>query len=200
MTVIEATIENTALGRLDREGRLLNAVLKSPTKTPRRFGFRGDIALKFQQQLADEKRPPLYSFEGVLAVAKEGEPTIEAFAGYLHDMANIETFKKVVGPLLSPTGTYFLFVNNIDFLAKYTIPMGDATLTVLPCDESTVWKEMTDMCGFDKNDFKKLDGGGKVQLVLDKAAELKETYETISMEEGIARMEPVKNRNLNRPV
>ncbi len=26
------TIEKTALGRLDREGRLLNAVLKSPTK------------------------------------------------------------------------------------------------------------------------------------------------------------------------
>jgi hypothetical protein len=194
------SIETTAFAGLDKEGRLLNAVYKGPTPKPGYFAFRGDFALEFQVALADEKRPPLYSFEGVLAVAKEGEPTIEAFAGYLHDMANIETFKKVVGPLLSPTGTYFLFVNNIDFLAKYTIPMGDATLTVLPCDESTVWKEMTDMCGFDKNDFKKLDGGGKVQLVLDKAAELKETYETISMEEGIARMEPVKNRNLNRPV
>ena len=34
-------------------------------------------------------------FEGVLAIAKEGEPTIEAFAGYLHNMANIETFKKI---------------------------------------------------------------------------------------------------------
>ena len=53
MTTIELTvptIEKTALGRLDREGRLLNAVLKSPTKKPGRFGFRGDIALKFQTQ------------------------------------------------------------------------------------------------------------------------------------------------------
>ena len=42
------TIEKTPLGRLDQEGRLLNAVLKSPTTKPGRFGFRGDIALKFK--------------------------------------------------------------------------------------------------------------------------------------------------------
>ena len=59
-------IENTALGRLDKEGRLLNAVLKSETTKPGRFGFRGDIALKFQSQVADEKRPPDYSIEQVL--------------------------------------------------------------------------------------------------------------------------------------
>jgi hypothetical protein len=194
------SIETTAFAGLDKEGRLLNAVYKGPTDKADYYAFRGDFALEFQVSLADEKRPPLFSFEQVIAIAKAGEPTIEAFAGYLHNMAYIEAFKKVIGPLLSAKGTYFVFVNNIDFLAKYTMPMGDATLTILPCDESTVWKEMTDMCGLDKNDFKKLDGGGKVQLLLDKAAEVKETYETISLEEGLARMEPVKNRNENRPV
>ena len=39
------SIDNTALGRLDKEGRLLNAVLKGDTTKPGRFGFRGDIAL-----------------------------------------------------------------------------------------------------------------------------------------------------------
>src|SRR5208283_3459560 len=58
---VMTTIEKTPLGRLDQEGRLLNAVLKSPTTKPGRFGFRGDIALKFQAQLADEKRPPEFS-------------------------------------------------------------------------------------------------------------------------------------------
>ena len=55
MTTLEKTdvIETTALARLDREGRLLNAVYKGPTTKPGRFGFRGDIALKFQTQLAD---------------------------------------------------------------------------------------------------------------------------------------------------
>ena len=74
MTTIEktaATIENTALSSLDREGRLLNAVLKSPTTKPGRFGFRGDIALKFQAQLADEKRPPDFSIEQVLTIAQQ---------------------------------------------------------------------------------------------------------------------------------
>jgi hypothetical protein len=194
------SIETTAFAGLEKEGRLLNAVYKGPTGKPGYCAFRGDFALEFQVAVADEKRPPLYSFEGVLAVAKEGEPTIEIMAGYLHNMAYIEAFKKVVGPLLSPKGTYFIFVNNIDFLKKYTMQLGDATLTILPCDESTVWKEMTDMCGLDKNDFKKLDGGGKVQLLLDKAVEVKEGFEPITMEQAIATMEPVKNRNENRPV
>lgn len=69
-TTLEKTdaIETTALARLDREGRLLNAVFKGPTTKPGRFGFRGDIALKFQAQLADEKRPPEFSMEQVLTV------------------------------------------------------------------------------------------------------------------------------------
>ena len=81
------SIDNTALGRLDKEGRLLNAVLKGDTTKPGRFGFRGDIALKFQAQVADEKRPPDYSIEQVLTVAQEGEETIPVLAGYLHSYA-----------------------------------------------------------------------------------------------------------------
>ena len=124
MTTIElsaqTTIEKTALGRLDREGRLLNAVLKSPTKKPGRFGFRGDIALKFQTQVADEKRPPEFSIEQVLTIAKEGERTIPILAGYLHSFAYLEVASEVLDGLLSPSGTYFMFCNNIDLLAKYS--------------------------------------------------------------------------------
>ncbi|WP_374544600.1 hypothetical protein [Rhodoblastus sp.] len=194
------SIESTAFGGLDSEKRLLNATFKGPTGKPGYYGFRGDFALEFQQQKADEARPPEYKLEQILAVAKEGTGKIEILAGYLHDYAYFEAFKKVVLPLLSPEGTYFIFVNNIDFLAKYTITLGDVTLTVLPCDESTVWKEVNDFCGVDKNDYKKLDAGGKLQFVLDKLVEAKETFETISYEEGQARAEPVKNRNENRPV
>jgi hypothetical protein len=52
------TIAQTALGRLEAEGRLLNSVLKGPTKKAGRIGFRGDIALKFAAKFADEARPP----------------------------------------------------------------------------------------------------------------------------------------------
>ena len=194
------SIETTAFAGLEKENRLLNAVFKGPTGKPGYYGFRGDFALKFQPKLADEARPPEYKLEQIVAVAKEGSGKIEILAGYLHDFAYFETLKDIVGPLLSPEGSYFIFVNNIDLLAKYTMPLGDATITVLPCDESTVWKELSDYCGLDKNDFKKLDGGGKVQLILEKAVEAKEAYESISYEQGLARAEPVKNRNLNRPV
>ncbi len=203
MTTIEKsalTIEMTALGRLDREGRLLNAVLKSPTKKVGRFGFRGDIALKFQNQLADEKRPPEFSMEQVLTYVRQGENTIPILVGYLHAFAYLEVASEVLEGLLSPSGAYFIFCNNIDLLAKYRVVLQGIPFNVLPCDESTVWKEMLDLLSIDKNDIKKLDTAGKLDYVLDAAIGLDAQFDLITYEEGLARMGPVKNRNENRPV
>jgi hypothetical protein len=201
MTTIEKiAIEKTALGKLDQEGRLLNAVLKGPTTKPGRFGFRGDIALKFQTQVADEKRPPEMSIEQVLTIAQEGESSIPVLAGYLHSFAYLKAVAEVLDGLLSPTGTYFMYCNNIDLLAKYRVTLGDITFYVLPCDESTVWKEMLDLMSIDKNDIKKLDTAGKLDYVLDAARGIDAKYEDITYEQGLALMEPVKNRNANRPV
>ncbi|MCI4677105.1 hypothetical protein K9U39_12645 [Rhodoblastus acidophilus] len=194
------SIESTAFAGLEKEKRLLNATFKGPTGKPGYFGFRGDFALEFQQQLADEARPPEFKLEQILSVAKEGAGKIEILVGYLHDFAYFDAFKKVVLPLLAPEGTYFIFVNNIDLLAKYTVEVDGVTFTILPCDESTVWKEVNDFCGLDKNDYKKLDAGGKLQFVLDKLVEAKETFETLSLSDALSRAEPVKNRNENRPV
>lgn len=204
MTTLETTapvsIEKTALGRLDREGRLLNAVFKGPTTKPGRFGFRGDIALKFQTQLADEKRPPEFSMEQVLTVVQDNEDTIPILVGYLHSFAYLEPLSEVLSGLLRSTGTYFVFCNNIDLLAKYRVTLRDITYFILPCDESTVWKEMMDLMSIDKNDVKKLNTAGKLDHLLDAARGFDEKYEAISFEEGLKRMEPVKNRNENRPV
>ncbi len=202
MTTLEktVTIETTPLARLDREGRLLNAVFKGATKKPGRFGFRGDIALKFQTQLADEKRPPEFSMEQVLTFVKDGDGTIPILVGYLHSFAYLQTVSEVLEGLLSPGGTYFMFCNNVDLLAKYSVTLRGITYYVLPCDESTVWKEMLDLLSIDKNDIKKLDTGGKLDYVLDAAIGMDAKYEVISYEEGLARMEPMKNRNENRPV
>ena len=194
------SIEKTALARLDREGRLLNAVLKSPTKKLGRFGFRGDIALKFQTQLADEKRPPEFSIEQVLTIAQEDESTIPILVGYIHSFAYLDVASEVLDGLLNPRGTYFIFCNNIDLLAKYRVTLRGITFFVLPCDESTVWKEMMDLMSIDKNDVKKFDTAGKLDYLLDAATGFDEKYDVISFEEGLARMEPVKNRNENRPV
>ncbi|WFU54711.1 hypothetical protein QA639_34810 [Bradyrhizobium pachyrhizi] len=193
-------IENTPLGHLEREGRLLNAVLKGGTTRPGRFGFRGDIALKFQVQVADEKRPPDYSIEQVLTVAQEGESTIPVLAGYLHSLAYLADVANVLDGVLGPKGRYFIFCNNIDLLAKYRTKLGNVTFHVLPCDESTVWKEIMDLVGVNKDDIKKLDAGGKLDYLLDAAKELDASYEEISYDDALKRMAPVKNRNENRPV
>lgn len=193
-------IEKTALARLEREGRLLNAVLKGPTSKPGRFGFRGDIALKYQAQVADEKRPPDFCIEQVLTVVEENEPTINILAGYLHNFAYLETAVEVLGDLLSADGVYFMFCNNIDLLSKFRVKIGEIVINVLPCDESTVWKEMMDLCGVDKNDIKKLDTAGKTDYLLDAALKFNDAFEIIAYQQGVERMEPVKNRNENRPV
>jgi len=194
-------LEDTAFGKLDAEGRLLNAVLKEPVPAPGHFGFRGDIALKFQEKLADEKRPPEYSIEQVLAIGDGATGKIPVLAGYLHNFAFLKDAAEVLAPYLAPTGTYIFFVNNVDFLKKYRVPLGaDVSAYVLPLDESTVWKETLELVSIDKNDVKKLSGAEKLQKVMDQVAAFKDCCEDISYEEGVARMEPVRNRNANRPV
>lgn len=200
-TTTEVKLADTAFGKLDAEERLLNAVLKEPAPKPGHFGFRGDIALAFQEQFADEKRPPEYSIEQVLAVADAATGKIPVLAGYLHSFAYLKDVGAVLGDLLSPTGTYVFFVNNLDFLKKYRVALtADVTAYVLPLDESTVWKETLELVDIDKNDVKKLGGPAKLQLVMDKLAAFSAAYPEISYDEGVATMEPVRNRNENRPV
>lgn len=202
MTTVELVrLEDTAFGRLDAEGRLLNAVLKEPVPTAGHFGFRGDIALKFQEAVADEKRPPEYSIEQVLAIADAAAGTIPVLAGYLHSFAYLKDAAEILAPYLAPTGTYIFFVNNIDFLKKYRVPLGAGiSAYVLPLDESTVWKETLELISLDRNDVKKLSGPEKLQKVTDMIAAFTARYEEISYDEGVARMAPVRNRNENRPV
>ena len=194
------TIDETPLGRLDSEGRLLNAVLKGPTTKDGRFGFRGDIALKFQDQLADEKRPPEMSMEQVITFARAGETSLPLLVGYLHSFAYLETVVEVLGPVLSPAGIYLMFCNNIDPRHKYQVTIDGISFHILPCDESTVWKEMLELVGIERTDIKKLDTAGKTDAVIDAALELDDGYDEISFQKGIEVMEPVRNRNENRPV
>lgn len=193
-------IQDTALGRLDAEGRLLNSVLKSPTKTPGRYGFRGDIALRFAARRADEARPPEVCTEQVIAVARQGEPHIAFMASFLLSFESIKLLAEVLGDALSPLGKYFLFVDNIDISKRYQVAYGGATFHVLPIDESTVYNELLALLYIDKTDLKKLDTAAKTDAVADKALAFAETFPPLTYEEGVATMGPVRNIYENRPV
>ncbi|MGE0113758.1 MAG: hypothetical protein AB7T07_02575 [Steroidobacteraceae bacterium] len=193
-------IEQTGFSRLETEGRLLNPVLKAPTKQTGRFGFRGDLALKFAPKLADEARPPELAVQQVLAVAQAGEPGIKFFAAYLLSFEYLKSVSEVLAETLSPQGKYFAFCNNIDLSSKYRVTLNGVTFYVLPIDEATVYNEILELLYIDRNDLKKLDTAAKLDAIADKAMQFSADYEEISYEEGLKRMGPVRNPNENRPV
>jgi len=193
-------IEQTGFSRLETEGRLLNAVLKAPTKTAGRFGFRGDLALKFAPKLADEARPPELAVQQVLAAAQAGEPGIKFFAAYLLSFEYLKSVAEVLGETLSPQGKYFAYCNNVDLSSRYIVKINGITFYVLPIDEATVYNEILELLYIEKNDLKKLDTAGKLDAIADKALKFTANYEEISYEEGLKRMGPVRNPNENRPV
>lgn len=194
------TIDQTALGRLEAEGRLLNSVLKGPTKKPGRIGFRGDIALKFQAKMADEARPPEISSDQVIAAAQEGESHIGFLAGFLLSFEYLKMLAEVLGDALSPQGKYFLFCDNIDISKRYQVEYGGANFYILPIDEATVYNETLELLYLEKNELKKLDTAGKVDAIVDKAMGFNQSFPKITYEEGCKLMGPVRNIYENRPV
>jgi hypothetical protein len=194
------TIDQTALGRLEAEGRLLNSVLKGPTKKAGRIGFRGDIALKFAAKFADEARPPEISSDQVIAAAQEGESHIGFLSGFLLSFEYLALLAEVLGDALSPQGKYFLFCDNIDVSKRYQVEFGGASFYVMPIDEATVYNETLELLYLEKNELKKLDTAGKVDAIVDKAMSFGQSFPKISYEEGLKLMGPVRNLYENRPV
>jgi hypothetical protein len=199
-TVADPGLADTAFARLESEGRLLNPVLKAPTKKPGRWGFRGELALRFAAKMADEARPPELTCDQVIAVAQAGDKKLPFFAGYLLSFEHLKDVAEVLGDTLSAGGKYFLFCNNIDLSKKYQVPLRGALFYVLPIDEATVYNELLELLYLEKGDLKKLDTAGKTDAVADAALKFKGSFEPMTYEEGLQRMGPVRNPNENRPV
>jgi hypothetical protein len=204
MTSVDAPtktrIESTGFARLEAEGRLLNPVLKAPTHRPGRFGFRGELALRFAPKIADEARPPELDVDQVLASADEGSSTIPFFAAYLLSFEYLKPLAEVLGDALSPGGKYFLFCNNIDLLKKYRVAWGKAAFYVLPIDEAGVYNELLELLDLERNALKKLDTAAKLDAIVDTALRFDANYPAQTYEEGLRQMGPVRNENENRPV
>jgi hypothetical protein len=200
-SILDATtIDQTALGRLEAQRRLQNPVLKAPTHKPGRFGFRGELALRFATQMADEARPPELTCDQVMAIATAGEKTLPFFCGYLLSFEHLKDVAEVLGEALSAGGKYFLFCNNMDLSRKYQVPYKGAMFYVLPIDEGTVYNELLELLYLEKNDLKRLDTAAKLDIIADTAMKYDITYDTLTYAEGLEIMGPVRNPNENRPV
>jgi hypothetical protein len=199
-TLEKTTIDQTALGPLEAQRRLQNPVFKAPTHKSGRFGFRGELALRFSEQMADEARPPELTCDQVLSVAQAGETTLPFFAGYLLSFEYLKDVAEVLAPSLSAGGKYFLFCNNIDLSKKYQVPYKGAMFYVLPIEEATVYNELLELLYLERNDLKKLDTGAKLDIIADTAMKFDITFDMITYDEGLGLMGPVRNPNENRPV
>lgn len=200
VTIEQTPIEQTAFGRLDKGRHLQNPVFKGLTHKPGRFGFRGELALRFSTQLADEARPPELTCDQVMAVGQTGEASVPFFAGYLLSFEHLKDVAEVLGSALTAGGKYFLFCNNMDLSKKYQVPYKGAMFYVLPIDEGTVYNELLELLYLEKNDLKRLDTGAKLDAIADVATKYDITYDTITYDEGLGLMGPVRNPNENRPV
>ena len=194
------TLDQTAFKQLEAEKRLQNPVFKGATGTAGRFGFRGEIAIKFAPKLADEARPPEVTADQVIAVAKEGDTGLDFMAAYLLSFEYLKPLADAMGSSLKPDGKYFLYCNNIDLSKKYQVPYDGKTFYVLPIDEATVYNELLDLLYLERNDLKKLDTAGKVDRVADTALKFSDSFPSMSYEEGLAVMGPVRDPGENRPV
>lgn len=193
-------LDQTAFKQLEAEKRLQNPVFKGATSKNGRFGFRGEIAIKFAPKLADEARPPEITADQVIAVAHEGGEGLDFMAAYLLSFEYLKPLVDAMGPTLKPDGKYFLYCNNIDLSKKYQVPYDGKTFYVLPIDEATVYNELLELLYLERNDLKKLDTAGKVDRVADTALTFKDTFPSMSYEEGLQVMGPVRDPGENRPV
>ncbi len=193
-------IGDTAFARLDAEKRLVNPVYKSPTKEAGRFGFRGELALRFAPKLADEARPPELTADQFMAIAEAGSPTIPFLACYLHSFEYLKTLAEVLGETLSPDGKYFCYCDNVDLSKRYQVKYSGASFYVMPIHEAGVYNEMLELLHLEKSALKKLDTAGKLDMVARTALKFSDKFPDLSYEEGLKLMGPVRNVNENRPV
>ena len=173
------SIESTAFGRLEAEGRLMKSAHKAPTHASGRFGFRGEIAITLD---------PLSNLEAVFAAAEGDDAALSFLAGSLTSYKQLPALVEAVGANLKPDGKYFIYVSDLERASRYSISFNGVPLTVLPIDDTSVYNELIDFLYLDKTKMKKFDTAQKIDSIVDAAINYDRTYEAISYEEGLSRL------------
>ena len=155
-------ITDTAFARLEAEGRLVNPVLKAPTRKAARFGFRGDLALKFAPKMADEARPPEAESRAGDGFRRGRRPYDPVFDGLFAFFRISETPCRGSGRDVVAVRQVFSVLQRYRSLEKYTVPYSGARCYVLPLDESGVYSEILELLYLEKGTLRKLDTAGKL--------------------------------------
>jgi|SRR5271169_1278902 len=190
-------MSTSVIATLESQKRLLSPVYKGALKKAGSEGFRGEIALKFAAQLADEARPPEIAATQTMFAATGGK--FDFIACELDSLAYLENLRDVLSEFFKPEGQYFAFASNMDISKKYAITLDGIPFNVLPLDEATVYNELLDLIGLERNDLKKLDTGAKLDKIAEAAAKYRGKLPAVSFEQGKQEMGPIRIPE-NRPV
>lgn len=190
-------MSDSPISVLSQQKRLLSPIYKGPLQKPGSEGFRGEIALKFAAQYADEARPPEISGHQLIMTSTDGK--LDFFCMEVDSLAYVELVREVLGDTLKPEGKYFVFAGNVDISKRYLIEHDGIPFNVLPLDEATVYNEVLDLIGLERNDLKKLDTAKKIEAIAAAAAKFSRKLPAISFEDGVKEMGPIRIPE-NRPV
>ena len=105
----------------------------------------------------------------------------------------------MLAEFLKPDGQYFAFAGNVDISKKYSIMLDGIPFNVLPLDEATVYNELLDRVGLERNDLKKLDTAAKLDKIAEAVAKFRGKFPAVSFEQGKQEMGPIRIPD-NRPV
>lgn len=179
------------------EGKLLSPTFSGPTQKTNRYGFRGELGLKFPPSLAGEKRPPEIKADQVI-FAVEGESLV-FLSLHVGSLAHLDLVREMFGSALTPAGKYFIFAGNVDISKKFMLELDGVSFHVLPLDEATVYNEVLDLFYLEKGDLKKMSNEAKIDAIVDAAAKSACAFKVTPYEQALAEMGPVKVAT-NRPV
>ncbi len=194
------SLENSAFSVLEQQGRLLSPVFRGTIPSSGRAGFRGELAIRFAQNVADEARPPELLAQQVITTSEGSSRRIDFFSCYLLSFGYLEPLAEAIGDTLSPTGKHFIFCNNIDLSRRYQMEYQGIPFHILPLDESTVYNELLDLFRIERNDLKKLDTANKIDRLATGAASFTDPFPPIAYADCLAGMGPVRDPGENRPV
>lgn len=179
------------------EGKLLSPTFSGPTQKANRFGFRGELGLKFPPSVAGEKRPPEIKADQVIFAA-EGEQVV-FLTLHLDSLGHLDLVRETFGSALTAGGKYFIFAGNVDISKKYQLDLDGITFYVLPLDEATVYNELLDLLYLDRGDMKRLAGEAKIDAIVQAAQSGPSGFPATPYAQALAEMGPVKVAD-NRPV
>ncbi|AYH43392.1 hypothetical protein [Azoarcus sp. DN11] len=177
--------------------KLLSPTFSGPTRKADRYGFRGELGLRFPPSVAGEKRPPEIKADQVIFAA-EGEQLV-FLTLHVESLAHLDLIRETFGSALTPAGKYFIFAGNVDISKKYQLDIEGITFHVLPLDEATVYNEILDLFYLEKNELKKLGNDAKIDAIVTAAGASRGGFPLVPYAQALAEMGPVKVAE-NRPV